>query len=95
VAMLTLIVNMRPRSRQLQLIAQELATDLCEFSFVPIVTKHLPGVANKVADELARRHQPGAVAKHMQFLSQAEEIKVPKRDAKYYVTLDCAPEQYG
>lgn len=93
--MLTPVVNLRPRSRQLQLIAQELAMDICEYRFMPIVTQHLPGVANKVADELSRRHQPDAVAKHMSFLDQAEEVQVPMRDAKYYATLDCAPEQYG
>ena len=53
VAMLTLVVNMRPKSPQLQIIGQELAMELCNFSFMPVVAEHIPGVANKVADALA------------------------------------------
>ena len=86
VAMLTLILNMRPRTKQMQTIAQELALDMCEFSFVPLVAEHVPGVANKLADELSRRHQPGGVAKPSAILLQAREIKVPARDFSYYKT---------
>ncbi len=37
VAMLTLLVNMRPHSPQMHIIGQELALEMAHFSFVPIV----------------------------------------------------------
>ena len=46
VAILTVVVNMRPRTRQLRLICEELALELAEFSFVAVVAQHLPGLAN-------------------------------------------------
>ena len=88
--MLTLVVNMRPRSAQLQIIAQELAMEFCNFSFVPVIAEHIPGVANKLADELSRRHQPGTTAKELKFLDMATEVLVPRRDRKYYLTLESA-----
>ncbi len=32
--------------------------EFCNFSFMPVIAKHIPGVANKLADELSRRYQP-------------------------------------
>ena len=50
VAMLTLVVNMRLHTRQLQIIGQELGMERAEFSFVPVVAQHLPGIVNTMAD---------------------------------------------
>ena len=94
-AMLTLVVNMRPKSKQLQIVAQELALEFCHFSFVPVIAEHIPGVANKIADELSRRHQPGTNASELSFLSAAMEVEVPLRDKAYYRTLAGAPKQAG
>ena len=93
VAMLTLIVNMRPRSAQLQIIAQEIAIEFCNFSFVPVIAEHIPGVANKQADVLSRRHQPGAVTEELTFLAAATEVLAPRRSKDYYFTLRSAPFQ--
>ena len=96
VAMLTLIVNLRPKSAQLQLIGQELALEFCHFSFVPIVAKHLPGVANTVADALSRLHQPGSTKDpNLEYLKQARSIQVPAREISYYQSAAQAPKKSG
>ena len=94
--MLTLIVNLRPKSAQLQLIGQELALEFCHFSFVPIVAKHLPGVANTVADALSRLHQPGSTKDpNLEYLKQARSIQVPAREISYYQSAAQAPKKSG
>ena len=84
--MLTLIMNMRPPSAQMQLIAQELAIDMAHFSFVPVVTHHIPGIANKVADELSRWPQPGVTKQVPDFLKNAVRVFPPSRTDTYYMT---------
>ena len=57
IQLLTLVVNVRPRTRQLRLIGHELALDFAECSFVPVIAQHLPGVANTTAAALSRMAQ--------------------------------------
>ena len=92
--MLTLVVNMRPRTRQLQIIGQELALEMCNYSFLPVVAEHVPGVANKLADELSRRQQPGCITRPLPALKHAREIRVPIRTRSYDATLGL-PELAG
>lgn len=94
VTMLTLIVNLRPRSAALALIGQELALTFCEFSFVPVVAAHLPGVANVAADSLSRESQPGRDKKvTIDYLLSARRRHVPPRLASYYASLGGAPKK--
>ena len=86
VAMLTLLVKMRPHSAQMRLIAQELAIDMAHFSFVPVVAHHIPGIANTVADELSRWPQPGHSKRVPDFLAFARRVFPPAREADYYIT---------
>ena len=58
VVMLTWVVNLRPHTRQLRVIAQKLAVELAEFSVVPVGARHLSGVVNAIADALSRMSQP-------------------------------------
>ena len=57
VAMLTLLVSMRLRTRQLRIISRELAMDSAELLLVPLVPQRLPGIANTMADALSRMAQ--------------------------------------
>ena len=57
VAMLTLVVNMRPHTRQHRVIAEELANEHAEFPFVPVVAPNLPGVDKTMDDTLSRMSQ--------------------------------------
>ena len=86
VAMLTLLVNMRPHSPQMRIIAQEMALDMAHYSFVPVVAHHIPGIANVVADELSRWPQPGHVKKIPEFLVGAVQVSPAIRTANYYMT---------
>ena len=89
--MLTVLVNMRPRSVQMRLIAQEVAIDMAHFSFVPVVAHHVPGIANTVADELSRWAQPGHIKKLPDYVKDSKEVKVPIRNNVYYLTKASSP----
>ena len=59
VAAVTVVASMHTRSPQVAVVARELALTLSESCVRPQVVKHTPGVANKLADILSRRFQPG------------------------------------
>ena len=54
--------------------------------FRTIIAEHVPGVANKLADQLSRRCQVGAATKSLKALEDAIEVKVPVRTLTYYLT---------
>ena len=56
---MTMVASMHTRSPQVAVVARELALTLSESCVRPQVVKHTPGVANKLADILSRRFQPG------------------------------------
>jgi len=87
VAMLTLVVNMRPKSKALVLLGQELAITMASSSFIPTVAEHIPGIANVAADKLSRWFQPGTPQELPLGLEDVPFIKVPRRNKDYYVTL--------
>ena len=87
VAMLTLLVNMRPHSAQMRLIAQEIAIDMAHYTFVPVIAQHIPGIANVVADELSRWAQPGHVQKLPHYVQPpVTRVFPPSRSHQYYLT---------
>ena len=91
VAMLTLLLKMRPKADKvnLGLIARELALDVAEGVFEPVVGVHLPGVANVLADVLSRRLDPRYKASWMlpKALVGVPHMEVPRRRHEYYRTL--------
>jgi len=88
VAMLTLVINMRPKSAAMALIGQELALTIASSTFIPIVSEHIPGIANVAADHLSRWHQPGAPQLLPEGLRDAHFRQVPRRSKDYYLTLN-------
>ncbi len=84
VAMLTRLVNMRPHSPQMRIIAQELALEMAHYLFVRLMAHHIPGIANVVADELSRWPQPGHIKKIPVSLANAVQVFPDDRTATYY-----------
>ena len=58
-AAMTMVASMHTRSPQIAVVARELALTFSESCVRPQVVKHTPGVANRLADILSRRFQPG------------------------------------
>ena len=88
VASLSMLVRLRAESVALNFLAKELALDLSEASFLPEEVKHVPGVTNKLADVLSRRHQPPLEGWSVPVpLQGVEEAIPPPRDRGYYLTL--------
>ena len=85
--MLSLIVNLRPSTPQLGLIGREIAMEYAQAVFVPVVSEHIPGVANVTADQLSRWYMPGHSETEIDLLRDAVRQHVPSRDRSYYVTL--------
>ena len=95
--MLSLIVNLRPSTPQLGLIGREIALEYAQAVFVPVLSVHIPGVANVTADKLSRGSQPGYSPIRCAVLADAVHRTVPTRDRSYYLTLcdDIEPVKLG
>ena len=55
--------------------------------FHTIIAEHVPGFANKLADQLSRKYLSGATTNSLKALEDAIEVKVPVRTLTYYLTL--------
>ena len=73
VAALTMVARACTRSPQVAVVARELALTFSESCVRPQVVKHTPGVANKLADILSWRFQPG-----VQFVVPQAPVRVPE-----------------
>ncbi|CAK0897560.1 unnamed protein product [Prorocentrum cordatum] len=95
--MLSLIVNLRPGAEQLGLIGMEIAMECAQAVFVPVLAKHIPGVADVAADVLSRCPQPGYQHVEHIMLKNSFGQEVPARDKSYYITLTepDVPEKRG
>ena len=78
---------MRPPSKELAIIARELALRLVELSFPPDA-QHTPGVGHIFADFLSRVYAPtgaGVLAPDLHpAMKAAKEAIAPARDAQFY-----------
>ena len=73
VAAMTMVASMHTRSPQVAVVAREIVLTLSESCVRPQVVKHTPGVANKLADILSRRFQPG-----VHFVVPQAFVRVPE-----------------
>lgn len=89
VAALTMLARMKASGVGVGIVARELALTLAEASFRPQVCAHLPGLANKVADALSRRYEPGVRFSVPSFLHGVPEAQCPPREKAFFRT--CAP----
>jgi len=90
VAMLTLVMKMKPpsNSQSLGLISRELALDIVESVYSPDVVSHLPGISNVGADVLSRKLAPSETSwKLPAWLANVPEARAPVRNLSFYRTL--------
>ena len=80
----TLVVNMRPRTRQPRACA-----GTRRISFFPLVAQHLPGIANTMADALSRRAQPMSSVTLASFLKEVTPVFPPVREAASHNHRSC------
>ena len=84
VAAMTMVASMHTRSPQVAVVARGLALTLSESCVRPQVVKHTPGVANKLADILSRRFQPGVHFVVPQALVRVPEVPIRPRTMDFY-----------
>ena len=71
-------------SSTLCIIGRELALEFGNGSYRPKIAEHLPGVVNKVADELSRQHEPGMKFVLPYVLVGVPETVAPLRCVSWY-----------
>ena len=84
VAAMTMVASMHTRSPQVAVVARELALTLSESCVRPQVVKHTPGVANRLADILSRRFQPGVHFVVPQAFAGVPEVSIRPRTMDFY-----------
>jgi len=90
VAMLTLVIKMKPHSgsRAMGIIARELALDMADAVYEPDVVQHTPGTANVTPDLLSRRFDPRYKTWAVPYtLVDVPETIMPERNLRYYRSL--------
>ena len=87
VTALSLLARMQTSSPHTAVVARELALTLCQSCIRPRILEHTPGVANKVADVLSRRYEPGVPFVLPKVLQNIPECVLPSRDTGYYRAL--------
>ena len=91
VGALTLVVKMRPSTKQQAIISRELALITCKAAFPPAVL-HTPGIAHKLADQLSRIDDPKAATScEHSALANAVRTEVPVRTRSWNRALDESP----
>jgi hypothetical protein len=79
-----MVARMKTSSPSIAVVARELALTLSASCIRPCIVEHTPGVANKLADLLSRRFQPGTTWRTPGALVRIAECVLPPRDAGYY-----------
>ena len=80
--MLVMLLDLKGSTKVLSLIAREMALEVASACYKPILVEHVPGFANKTADQLCRQVDviPPSVA-------GARRIIPPRHDRAHYRTL--------
>ena len=91
-ATLALVAKMQPHSARLGLVAREMALDIASAAYAPDIVSHIPGVANKAADYLSRRLEPGMVAAMPVYLVRSLEHQCEPRPRKWWRSRPALPE---
>ena len=84
ISALVMVLNLKATGRGPSIIARELALDLADALYRPVVAEHVPGVANVTADGLSRMAQDGTVPSG---LTEATRVVVPERTTQWWRTL--------
>ena len=86
VTALSMLARMQTSSPQVGVVAREVALTLSCACVRPSVIAHTPGVANKLADILSRRFQPGVAWQRPAAVALIPECILPPRSEAYYRT---------
>ena len=86
VSALTMVVKMNAKGVGTALLARELALDVAEALYEPLVCTHIPGVANVLADFLSRRGSHGYDELPAP-LRRAKARQLPARDPGWWRTV--------
>ena len=84
VSALVLVLKLKAAGRGPNLIAREIALDMAEAIYQPEVLEHVPGISNKVCDQLSRLYEPGKGANFPELLRDVPRIKVAQRRSNFY-----------
>jgi guanyl-specific ribonuclease Sa len=84
VAALTLVARMKTSSPSLAIVAREMALTLSASCVRPCIVEHTPGAANKLADQLSRKYEPGTTWRTPGALLGIAECVLPQRTCGYY-----------
>ena len=97
VTALTLALRMKSPPGPLKAIAKEIAMILTKSPYRPRAAKHIPGLANPIADALSRKFDPSKkdTWKLPAELADAVEIKLAARTNEYYIVPYSSREPVG
>ena len=79
ISALTMMSTFTARGHTTNLVARELALEMADLSFWPDVISHIPGMSNRIADILSRKHEPGTSWQLPRQLRGVAEARPPKR----------------
>ena len=82
-----LALKLQPHSNSLGLIARELALDIASSALNPDEAVHIPGLANKAADQLSRLCEPSSSGALPSYLIPHQEHLCGIRDKKWWRSL--------
>ena len=82
---LTMIDSFKGGSSAVNTLAREAALEFGDSTHRPAHRKHLPGICNKVADELSRSLQPGVTFRVPELLKNITKTELPTRELSYYI----------
>ena len=87
VTTLTMVLHFKGSSPALSMIARELALEVAEAAYRPLLAEHIPGAANVSADALSRLHAPGGLYKLPDELRNVQQASVEARPREWYRSL--------
>jgi len=87
ISALHMVSSMTSRGAGCRIVARELALVFATQCHRPDILEHIPGIANKMADELSRKFQPGHKFTLPSMMGDATEVITAERDSAYYLSL--------
>ena len=80
---LSMLCKMQTRAASIGIVAREMALDVADAIYQPLVAEHVPGIANIVADYLSRMHGPDPPRLPLlPFLRDAAEVQPANRSRR-------------
>ena len=84
VSALVMLLKLKVSGKGPNLIAREIALDMAEAIYQPEVLEHVPGITNKICDQLSRLSQPGKEAEFPEQLRGVTCIQITQRQRGYF-----------